>query len=92
MNTLEIDIEKLEPVAATCDDQSLVVTLANGLTLSTPTWWYPRLLAATPKQRANVEFSPMGVHWAEIDEDLSVAGMLRGAKAPKAVSPQIAAE
>ena len=92
MHTLEIDLEKLEPVSAVCDDHSLIVTLANGLTLSTPTWWYPRLLAATPKQRANVEFSPMGVHWEEIDEDLSVNGILEGRKAPGAKMPQVAAE
>ena len=43
--------------------------------------WYPRLQAATPAQRQNFEIMPMGVHWPDIDEDLSVAGMLKGNRA-----------
>ena len=92
MDTLEIDLDLLEPVAAVCDEHDLTVTLSDGVKLTTPLWWYPRLLNATPAQRANVELSPMGVHWEEIDEDLSIEGMLRGAKAPGAKMPQIAAE
>jgi hypothetical protein len=92
MNTLEIDLDLLEPVEAVCTDQELIVTLSDGVKLTTPLWWYPRLLNATPAQRANVELSPMGVHWEEIDEDLSVEGMLRGAKARGARMPQVAAE
>lgn len=49
-----------------------------------PLWWYPRLLNATPKQRVDCRFSPFGIHWEEIDEVLSVEGLLRGAKAPGA--------
>ena len=90
--TLEIDLDLLEPVAAVCDEHDLTVTLSDGVKLTTPLWWYPRLLNATPAQRAKVELSPMGVHWEEIDEDLSIEGMLRGAKAPGAKMPQIAAE
>jgi uncharacterized protein DUF2442 len=52
--------------------------------------WYPRLLRATPQQRSNYQPSPFGIHWPEIDEDLSVAGMLRGAKAPGAKQPELA--
>jgi hypothetical protein len=43
--------------------------------------WYPKLAAASAKARANVELMPMGVHWPDLDEDLSIAGMLAGAKA-----------
>ena len=89
---MQIEIEDSAPVAAFCDDTHLTVELADGRTVRTPLWWYPRLLNATPAQRANVELSPMGVHWEEIDEDLSIEGMLRGAKAPGAKMPQIAAE
>ena len=87
MNMVAIDLDTREPVAARCDERMLHVTLADGMTISTPLWWYPRLLAASAAERAAVEFSPFGVHWPEIDEDLSVEGMLKGAKAPKAKKP-----
>ncbi|MDJ0825517.1 MAG: DUF2442 domain-containing protein [Rhodobacter sp.] len=79
------------PVSAVCDDTNLTVELADGRQIVTPLWWYPRLLAASPEQRANVELSRFAVHWEEIDEDLSVDGMLRGAKAPGAKPPEEAA-
>jgi hypothetical protein len=72
------------PVAARCDDAYLDVTLADGRVLRAPPWWYPRLLAASADQRAAIEFSPLGLHWPEIDEDISVASILRGWKAPGA--------
>ena len=92
MTTLQIEIEDSAPVAASCDATHLTVELADGRTVSTPLWWYPRLLNATSAQRAASRLSKLGVHWEEIDEDLSIAGMLRGAKAPGAKMPQIAAE
>jgi Protein of unknown function (DUF2442) len=73
-----------------CCDTELSVMLKDGRKITTPLWWYPRLLKAISKQRANYELSPFGVHWPEIDEDLSVAGMLRGAKAPGAKDPELA--
>jgi hypothetical protein len=56
----------------------LVVTLADGRTIVSPLNWYPRLRNATAKQRANFEIMPMGIHWPDLDEDLSIAGMLKG--------------
>jgi hypothetical protein len=58
----------------------------DGRTISAPLAWYPRLLNATPSQRANCQIAGAGygVHWPEIDEDLSVEGLLRGAPAPHA--------
>ena len=88
MTTLVVEIEDSRPVDAFCDDAHLHVTLADGRALRTPLWWYPRLLNATPQERAVVEFMPMGVHWPKIDEDISVASMLRGQKAPGAVAPR----
>ena len=79
------------PVSASCDDENLTVILADGRQIVTPLWWYPRLLAATPEQRADVELSRFGVHWEEIDEDLSDDGMLCGRKAKGAVPPGEAA-
>ena len=61
-------------------DDSMVVSLMDGRVLSVPIPWSPLLFAATPEQRANVEIAGGGIslHWPDIDEDLSVAGLLRG--------------
>lgn len=56
------------------------VFLMDRRTLSVPLFWFPRLAAATPEQRAQVIIGGgIGLHWEEIDEDLSVAGLLGGA-------------
>ncbi len=88
MTTAQIEVEDAGPVAAECDGRHLSVTLANGRVLQTPLWWYPRLLAATAEQRSQLELSPLGIHWPEIDEDISVASMRPGAKAPGAKGPR----
>lgn len=69
-------------------DDCLSVDLADGRTISAPLAWYPRLLHATGEQRANwrVAGGGYGIHWPEIDEDLSTEGLLRGAPAPGARS------
>lgn len=84
MTTLVLEIEESRPVEAVCDEDHLLVTLADGRSVRTPLWWYPRLLAAPPAARSVVELMPMGIHWPEIDEDISIASMLRGEKAPGA--------
>jgi hypothetical protein len=63
---------------------SLVVDLMDGRSISVPLTWYPRLLKATPKQRALWEIcgGGYGIHWPDIDEDLNTEGLLRGARAP----------
>ena len=68
-----------------CTDDVLVVDLVDGRTISVPLVWYPRLLAATPEQRANWQVSGggFGIHWPDVDEDLSTEGLLRGAPAPR---------
>ena len=76
-----------EPVAAWCDPTDLHVKLRDGRIISTPIWWYPKLLHANAGVRNNVELMLSGVHWPDIDEDLSVRGMLMGLKAPGAVEP-----
>ncbi len=65
---------------------SLVVDLVDGRTISVPLTWYPKLLKASPKERAHWEIcgGGYGIHWPEIDEDLSTEGLLRGAPAPLA--------
>lgn len=69
-----------------CDEHSLIVDLMDGRTISVPLAWYPRLLHATPEARAKWVKSAagFGIHWPEIDEDLSTEGLLRGAPAPRA--------
>jgi hypothetical protein len=64
----------------------LVVDPLDGRTISVPLAWYPRLLAATDEQRASwrVAGGGFGIHWPDIDEDLSTAGLLRGSPAPRA--------
>jgi Protein of unknown function (DUF2442) len=64
---------------------ALSVSLRDGRTITVPLAWYPRLLNATPAQRKNwrVAGGGYGIHWQEIDEDLSTEGLLRGAPAPR---------
>lgn len=70
--------ERVRNVSLT--DDELIVGLMDGRTISTPIAWFPRLLAATPDERAQWEISAggFGIHWPLIDEDLSTEGMLRG--------------
>ncbi len=69
--------------SVTFDEDRLCVELIDGRAIAVPLLWYPSLADATPSQRANWQLSGggYGVHWPEIDEDLSVDGLLRGAPA-----------
>ena len=60
------------------DDNSMWVELSDGRTLGIPLVWFPRLLHATPEQRQKCELSVNGIHWHELDEDISVTGLLAG--------------
>ena len=64
-------------------DDALAVDLLDGCTITVPLTWYPRLKNATPEQRSRwkVSGAGYGIHWPDIDEDLSTAGLLRGAPA-----------
>ncbi len=76
--------ERVKKVEVTED--MLIVDLMDGRTISVPLAWYPRLLNATPEQRSSWEIcgAGYGIHWPDIDEDLSTEGLLRGAPAPRA--------
>lgn len=67
------------------DDERIVVELMDGRAIAAPVSWYPRLANATPEQRANwlLAGAGLGIHWPDIDEDLSTEGLLRGAPAPR---------
>jgi hypothetical protein len=67
-----------EPMAIRFDDYSFWVDLDDGRTLGIPLAWFPRLLHATPEQRGKVALSRAGLHWEELDEDISIAGLLAG--------------
>jgi hypothetical protein len=73
-------------------EDTLTVDLLDGRTISVPLAWYPRLLHATSEQRDNWQVSGggFGIHWPDLDEDLSTQGLLRGAPAPRA-APSAAA-
>jgi len=76
--------ERVKQVRVTED--TLSVDLVDGRTITVPLVWFPRLLHATPGQRAKWELAGagFGIHWPEIDEDISTEGLLRGAPAPRA--------
>ena len=59
-------------------EDSVWVDLSDGRRLGVPLAWFPRLLHASPEQRADVEISTRGLHWEELDEDISVDGLLAG--------------
>ena len=62
------------------DDDTMWVQLADGRVIGVPLAWFPRLLRASPEQRLRFEISggAQGLHWDELDEDISVAGLLAG--------------
>jgi predicted RNase H-like HicB family nuclease len=63
-----------DAVDVKCTDDELIVTLVDGRRVSAPLAWFPRLLRATPKQRANWRLigRGVGIHWDDVDEDISV--------------------
>ena len=65
-------------------EDELTVSLVDGRRVSVPLAWFPRLLHASPAQRSNWQLlgDGEGIHWPDVDEDLSVAGILRGTPAP----------
>lgn len=67
-----------EPVAVRFDEHSFWVDLVDGRTLGVPLAWFPRLLNGSPAARAKVTLSRSGLHWDELDEDISIAGLLAG--------------
>ena len=87
MTTLEFKAgEQVRDVRVT--DDTISVDLFDGGTITVPLAWYPRLLHATSEQRANwyIAGAGYGIHWPDIDEDLSTRGLLQGAPAPRGMA------
>lgn len=65
-----------------CSESELVVILEDGRSISVPLEWFPRLLHATAGERARFELlgEGQGIRWPDVDEDISVAGLLRGSR------------
>jgi hypothetical protein len=83
MHGMPIPPVKLDATAVdvTVTDDRIVVVLADGRELAAPLTWFPRLLEATPEQRRNWRFIGRGhgIHWPDVDEDISVVSLLRAA-------------
>lgn len=82
MATLED--EQVQGISLAFTKDELTCVLADGRTIIVPLSWYPRLLNATDAQRNDFAWigNGYGIHWPQIDEDLTIAGFLRGDMAP----------
>ncbi|MBI4401393.1 MAG: DUF2442 domain-containing protein [Nitrospirae bacterium] len=80
MNTSGVDLEVPRAEAVTVTKDTLVVELSDGRTISVPLAWFPRLLHATLDERNNWRLigKGHGIHWEDLDEDISVEGLLAG--------------
>ena len=80
MSSSAVEIRQARAQAVNVTDDALTVDLADGRTITVPLAWYPRLLQASPAERVNWRFvgDRQGIHWADLDEDISVEGLLAG--------------
>lgn len=81
MSISDVEVVPLAIELETSEDE-LTVSLADGRRVSVPLAWFPRLLNATREQRADFRLigGGEGIHWPDVDEDISVAGLLRGSR------------
>ena len=80
MNFSEHNPLQVDAIHVSVNSETLTVDLADGRTISVPTAWYPRLAHGRPKEWANYKISALGIHWEDLDEDLSIRGLLLGRK------------
>src|SRR5208282_3242220 len=80
MSSLSLKIQAVKAVQVTTTEDSLAVDLSDGRTGSLPLVWYPRLLQGGPRERNNWRLiaDGEGIHWPDLDEDLSVASIVLG--------------
>ena len=88
MNTSAIELEFPDAIDVAVSDDTLSVELSDGRTISVPVDWYPRLTHATEQQRANWRIIGRGegIHWEDVDEDISVGALLAGKPSGESLS------
>jgi hypothetical protein len=80
----DFDVRATKVVAT---EDTLTVEFQDGRTISVPTQWYPRLFHGTPRERKNLKIGAFGIHWPDLDEDISYRGLILGRKS--AENPEI---
>ena len=82
MNTSGIDLREVPAQSVSVNHEALMVDLADGRTIAVPLAWFPRLAHGTPAERANWRLigGGEGIHWPDLDEDISVESLLAGRK------------
>jgi hypothetical protein len=80
MSTSGIELREAVAQGVTASDETLIVDLADGRTITVPLAWFPRLTHGTPAERANWRRigGGVGIHWPDLDEDISVESLLAG--------------
>ncbi len=80
MSTLVTELREATADNVSVSDDALAVDLADGRTITVPLAWFPRLAHGTPAERANWRLigSGEGIHWPDLDEDISVESLLAG--------------
>jgi hypothetical protein len=88
MNSSAVEIQEARARSVTVSEDALTVDLVDGRTILVPLVWYPRLWHGTPEERNHFELfgDGMYIHWPDLDEDLTVAGLLAGRRSEE--SPQ----
>jgi hypothetical protein len=78
--TLSVTMTPPRAIEVSVTDDTLLVDLEDGRTISVPIGWYPRLAHGTPEERQNYQLSGggRGIHWPDLDEDIGVDGLLLG--------------
>ena len=80
MSSLVVEVQEARARHVEVDAETITVELIDGRIISVPLVWYPRLWYGTPEERARFEIIGDGtiIHWPDLDEDLSVSGILAG--------------
>ncbi len=88
MNTLVIETRAASAQGVTVTEEALVVDLSDGRTISVPLAWYPRLVHGTSKERKHWRLigDGVGIHWPDLDEDISIDGLLSGRRSGESQS------
>ncbi len=88
MSSLAVEVQEPRGKSVKVSDEGLTVDLVDGRTIMVPLSWFPRLWHGTPQERNRFEIFGDGayIHWPDLDEDLTVAGLLAGQRSGE--SPQ----